>query len=86
MPFTTIDMATWSARAKAHVVLLPVGTAFTADDLTEAVGMPDEPNRVGAIFTAWQAQGIIERTQSHATSLRPGSKGAKVSVWQRVKR
>lgn len=87
MPFTgPIDMLTWQAKAKAHVVLLPVGTAFTADDLTEAVGMPQEPNKVGAIFGAWQAAGLIVRSPIMVPSTRPASKGAKVSIWERVQR
>jgi len=76
----------WFARAKAWLVLQPIGTAFTADDLTEAVGMPDEPNKVGAYFSGWASQGYIRAGLVQVPSLRPGSKGAKVTIWERVRR
>jgi len=84
MAFAEVDA--WHAKAKAHVVMLPVGEVFTSDDLTEAVGAPQAPTQVGACLNAWESQGIIRQTGYSLPSTRPSRKGAKVVVWERVKR
>lgn len=76
----------WSARARAYILLLPPGEAFTADDLTREVGQPDEANRIGAYFRKWEGEALIAPSGYMLPSLRPGSKGSKVTVWERVKR
>jgi hypothetical protein len=53
-------MATWRSLARIELHRLAMsGAEFSADDLTAVVGIPSEPNAVGAIFATAHKQGLI---------------------------
>lgn len=67
----------WRPKAQAVLDRLAAsGATFTADDVTEEVGVPRQPNAVGGLFRAnrgaLEAVGYTQagRTQSHARVLR----------------
>ena len=84
------SMATWRSLARVELERLArSGAEFSADDLTAAVGIPTEPNAVGAVFAIAHKQGLIravgERTgdnpQRHAGHQRTwtGTRGGRTS-------
>lgn len=62
------------------------GITFSADDLIEAVGLPDiGPNRnnvIGAWFNAMAKAGRIENTGKRRKSTRPEGHGRRIDVWR----
>lgn len=76
----------WSARAADHLEYLArTGRAFTADDLTAAVGLPSvgpgQNNAVGAAFAAARKRGVIVRV-GYMPSKRITGHGRVVAIWQ----
>ena len=57
------------------------GVAFTAQDLTNRIGMPTRPNAVGARFSAAARQGIIEDV-GYAQSTRAARHASRMLVWR----
>jgi hypothetical protein len=65
------------------------GENFTADDLLERVGHPDDAhgangrnNAVGSLFRSARAEGLIESTGTIVKSRQPERKGGMVQVWR----
>ena len=73
----------WSALAYAWVWALPVGQAFTPDDLTDAVGFPRSSNAVGPVYAAMLGWGWIAH-DGWIPSARLRSNASQVQRWVRV--
>ena len=79
----------WREEAiEAGKTLARSGDPYTADDLIEAVGLPDEHhspngrnNAVGSIFRELKASGWIEEVGT-ARSRQPKRKGGLILVWK----
>lgn len=81
--------AEWSQRAAAWIKRRTVGEVFTADDITEAVGLPSGAlvqngnNAVGAVMAAAARAGLTIAI-GWVESTRPTSHARPVRLWQRV--
>lgn len=72
----------WWAEATRWLDRQPVGLTFTADDLTQAVGLPDgSSNQVGAIVRTWAVQDLIEPI-GYTESTRLSNHGRVLRIWQ----
>ena len=79
----------WQHDAGKWFMSLPTGTNFTADDLTMAVGLPDEgPNRnnvVGAFINGLASSKMIKWTGGTVKSERVDRHTGMIRVWTRVR-
>lgn len=61
---------------------LEPGTHITADDLIEAIGLPDgTPNQVGYLFATWKSAKVITAVGSVA-SKRRSNHARELTVWE----
>lgn len=73
----------WRMEAMHHIEFLAsTGREFTADNVRQAVGEPDHPNRWGAVFLAARRAGLIEPTGTIVPSTTASRHGAIVRVWR----
>lgn len=71
----------WHARAAEWLSYWPVGDVFTADDLTDAVGLPvGSANQVGALIRTWSQRAWIRHT-GYVKSTRASNHGRVVATW-----
>lgn len=79
----------WRVDAGRWFMLLPVGSEFSADDLTKAVGLPDEGvnknNVVGAFFNALAKSHFIRWTGRTLKSERIDRHTGMNRIWTKVK-
>jgi hypothetical protein len=79
----------WQHDAGRWFMLLPVGTEFTADDLTKAVGLPDQGlnrnNVVGAFFNGLAKARFIQWTGKTYKSERVDRHTGMNRVWLKIK-
>lgn len=79
----------WKVRAEEWFEELPRWRAFTADDLVEEIGLPDEGvaknNVVGAWFSSKSKAGTIRFAGRFAKSERIIGHGNLQRVWEKVK-
>jgi len=76
----------WSILADEWFALLPEGTNFTSEDLTNAIGLPDASkpnsnNAIGAKMRTW-AMRDMERIGDKKT-VRIVSHSRRISVWRK---
>lgn len=74
----------WSEKANREVeTLAGLGVPFTADDLIEAVGMPEgHPNAVGPVFAAASRRGLIEQVGWRKAAGRASQQSRRLAVWR----
>jgi len=86
--------ALWTAepwRVRAEAWLQARTAAFTSEDMVAAVGLPtggvgvNRNGAVGALVSGWSRRKLIRRV-GYASSTRPESHGALLSVWEPVGR
>jgi hypothetical protein len=79
----------WQHDAGRWFMLLPIGTEFTADDLTKAVGLPDQGanrnNVVGAFFNGLAHAKFIQWTGATYKSERIDRHTGMNRVWRKIK-
>jgi hypothetical protein len=75
--------ASWQQSAREWFDSLDVGTIFTADDLTTAIGVPSSPGAVGAAFNAASSRTVIE-AYGTALSTREGRHRSLTRSWRKV--
>lgn len=79
----------WAVRAASWIARLPLGTRFTAESLTEAVGLPrgeatqNRNNAVGAVIAGASRGRLIARV-GFTQATRPESHARMVAEWLRV--
>lgn len=72
----------WWTRAEAWLDSHYVGTQVTADDLVDAIGLPDgSPNAVGAFLRTQAMLGALE-PDGFTTATRPSSHGRTLRLWR----
>ena len=72
----------WTIEAGEWRRTMIEGDLFTADDLVEAVGLPDgHPNQIGALFRLWHKACLI-RPRGQAPSIRASNHARMVKVWE----
>lgn len=72
----------WWAEAARWLGTQPIGLRFTADDLTEAVGLPHgSANQVGACIRTWAVQDRITPV-GYQEATRQSSHGRVLRIWQ----
>jgi hypothetical protein len=83
-------VALWREVADEWLIHLAPGTVFDADDLVNAVGLPDSEdgginrnNALGGWFGAKSKQGMIFFTGQHVQSKRPERHGNWQKQWRR---
>lgn len=55
---------------------------FTADDLVDAIGLPDgHPNQIGALFRQWSEANVIKAV-GYKASKRASNHARPIQVWQ----
>jgi len=72
----------WRDQAARWINEQPIGRRFTADDLTDAIGLPHgSANQVGAQIRTW---GVQDRTKpiGYAEAQRHSSHGRVLRIWQ----
>ena len=81
----------WKVAADFWLAARPAGYELTADDLVEAIGLPDPPARgqnrnnvVGAVIAAWSATRRIEWTGRWGSSTRVIGHRNPQRVWRRL--
>ena len=77
----------WHRAALHFIASLPRASRLTADNLVEALGLPNESatnrnNCVGSVFTAAHKAGLLER-DGYRPSTRPESHGRVIALWVR---
>ena len=78
----------WPDQARDWIRALPVGTVFTSEDLTAAIGLPraevsmNRNNAVGAIMRSASTLGLIRKVGLRQSRI-PTSHGATIIAWQR---
>ena len=80
--------AWWTDAAMRWFTRLEAGAWVTADDLIEAIGLPNESvanrnNSVGAVFSGAAKAGLIEPTNQVVKSSRRESHARRIVVWRR---
>lgn len=71
----------WRRKADTALAdLIASGLQFTADDLTEKVGMPPKPNMLGGVFVGARQSGQIKAV-GYAQATRAASHARVVRVW-----
>lgn len=84
----TAARPTWAQQAQAWIVAQPVGSRFTSEDVTHAVGLPSgdvgqhRNNAVGAVMRAAAKAGHVRRV-GYVESTRTRSHAAVLSRWER---
>jgi hypothetical protein len=59
-----------------------IGREITADDLIEAIGLPDgHPNQIGALFRKWAGMGLARQT-GLVQSRRNSNHARRVIIWE----
>lgn len=58
------------------------GRTFTADDVHDVTGDPDDSSWPGTVFRAARARGEIVKTHAYVPSRRKGRKGSIIAVWR----
>jgi hypothetical protein len=72
----------WWTRAEAWLDSHYVGERITADDLVDAIGLPDgSPNAVGAFLRTQSVLGALE-SDGFTTATRPSSHSRTLRVWR----
>lgn len=85
VPMVLDDRAAWFEAANRGMdALIARNFSFTADDLRDMIPSPSNPNWVGAVFTAYQAKGLIRYVQ-HERSRSRSRRGGAVARWTAVK-
>lgn len=79
--------ADWTTSAEHAISALAIGyrrtgATFTADDLHEITGKPDNSHWTGQAFTSAQRRGEIVKTGAYVPSLRRTRKGSILAVWR----
>lgn len=72
----------WTAKAKARLdALLDSGREFTAEDVTDAVGVAPSPSAIGGLFNtkAFKSRAVMVRID---TATRKEAHGRPLRVWQ----
>lgn len=73
----------WSREAVEWRRGMIDGDLFTADDLIDAIGLPDgHPNQIGALFRQWHQARQIAPTDRHYTSQRASNHARRQIVWE----
>lgn len=83
-------MTDWSEEAKETFrKLASTGGDYTADDLIDLVGHPDDTHEangtnssIGSIFAWGHQQGLAEPTGRYVKSRQPRRKGGVIAVWR----
>jgi hypothetical protein len=79
----------WRHDAGRWFMLLPVGTEFTADDVTKANGLPDQGvnrvNAVGAFINGLASMKFIQWTGKTVKSERVDRHTGMIRVWIKIK-
>ena len=79
----------WQHDAGRWFMSLPVGTELTADDLTKAVGLPDQGqnrnNVVGAFFNGLAEMKLIQWTGKTVKSQRIDRHTGMIRVWMKTR-
>ena len=76
-----VEPIPWMTRATAWVDRqVADGFPFSADDLREEVGNPENPKQIGALLSAYRRRGQIIQVDSEP-SRRPERKGGKIAVF-----
>lgn len=79
----------WRNAAGRWFMLLAIGDTFTADDLTKAVGLPDEGvnknNVVGAFINGLANARFIQWTGGTVKSERVDRHTGMIRVWRKLK-
>ena len=75
----------WRMQATIFRKSLAIGGLFSADLLIEAIGKPlGHPNQIGALFRAWNSQGMIESQGNYVVSTRESNNGRSIRLWRRT--
>jgi len=78
----------WSAKADNWLETAPSGYEFTSEDLTSAIGYPDEDNgintnnAIGAKVRSWAKSGLTEKN-GYINSINARSHGRVVAKWRK---
>lgn len=82
----TLEVGTqpWSHWAATWIASLPLGKTFTADDMTDAIGLPDRHAAVGSAIAAASRRRLIARTGEVVPSRVVTSNASIVQVWRRL--
>lgn len=76
----THDPTEWRSKADARMAyLIAQGGTFTAEDITDAVGVAPSPNAIGGLFKANKAR--LEPA-GFTTATRPEAHGRALRVWR----
>lgn len=76
----TYDSTEWRARAEARMeALIERGTDFTAEDVTDVVGVAPSPNAIGGLFLSFKSR---LTTVGYVTATRPEAHGRALRVWK----
>ncbi len=75
--------AAWQKVARDWFASLPVGMSITADDLTDAIGVPTSQGAVGAAFAAAASRGLIAPV-GMAKSRREGRHNSRTLAWEKA--
>jgi hypothetical protein len=83
-----ITKAVWSLKADEWFQNLAVGTRFSADDLTDAIGFPDafypnSNNAIGAKIRHWSNQLAVARI-GFIKSTRTLSHARMIAWWEKI--
>jgi ribosomal protein L3 len=72
----------WSREAVEWRRTMIEGDTFTADDLVDAIGLPDgHPNQIGALFRQWHEAKAI-RPSGTRSSQRASNHARRIQVWE----
>lgn len=78
----TYDPDDWREAADARLdVLINRGTDFTAEDITDVVGVAPSPNAIGALFRTSNFRSRAEQV-SVVLASRPAARGRMLRVWR----
>lgn len=76
----TYDATDWRAKAEARMeALIERGTDFTAEDVTDVVGVAPSPNAIGGLFKGYKDQ---MTAVGYVTASRPEARGRAIRVWK----
>jgi hypothetical protein len=78
----------WKAKAKRWLDKHRKGYRFTADELVDGIGLPDEGvnrnNVVGAVMRSWSCRGWIIKTGYYKPSTRKRRHASVQCVWEKL--
>jgi hypothetical protein len=76
----TYDQTNWRAKAEARMEdLIARGTDFTAEDVTDVVGVAPSPSAIGGLFKGYKAR---MTAVGYVTASRPEAHGRPLRVWK----